>query len=180
MTAHTASFDGVSRDLPVVPVSKTVSVAFLKLYGDVELTEHCADRLTARLTSDVDVLLAGESGGILLAHAIARRRGLSYVLARKKRRPTMRRPLAVSLTTIGTAGEQMLFIDEADRAKLHGNRVAIVDEVVSSGATLEALRSLADHAGGHVVQILAIATEGDERSDVDVLTHLPLFPAEGR
>ncbi|NRD09335.1 phosphoribosyltransferase family protein [Rathayibacter agropyri] len=180
MTAHTASFDGVSRDLPVVPVSKMVSVAFLKLYGDVELTEHCADQLTARLTSHADVLLAGESGGILLAHGIARRRGLSYVLARKKRRPTMRQPLAVSLTTMGTAGEQMLFIDEADRAKLHGNSVAIVDEVVSSGATVEALRSLADQAGGHVIQVLAIATEGDERSDVDVLTHLPLFPAEGR
>lgn len=180
MTTHTADFGGVSRELPVVPVSETVSVAFLKLYGDVELTEHCADQLSFMLMSDVDVLLAGESGGILLAHAIARRRSLSYVLARKKRRPTMRQPLAVSLQTIGTAGEQMLFIDEADTTKLEGNRVAIVDEVVSSGATVTALNTLADQAGGHVVQVLAIATEGDERSDVDVLTHLPLFPTEPR
>lgn len=176
MNTHTASFDGLTRDLPVVPVSDALSVAFLKLYGDVELTEHCADRLTAKLRADVDVLLAGESGGILLANSIARRRGVSYVLARKKRRPNMHQPLIVALTTIGTAGEQKLFVDEADAAKLQGSRVAIVDEVVSSGATLEALHTLARHAGGKVVQVLAVATEGDERSDVDALTHLPLFP----
>ncbi|CAQ02362.1 phosphoribosyltransferase family protein [Clavibacter sepedonicus] len=175
MSGVDVDFAGVSRTLPAVPLPSGIRVAYLKLYGDVELTEHCASILAGEMRSDVEVLLVGESGGILLGHVIARRLGLPYVLARKKWRPNMEHPLRQFVRSIGTDGDQVLLVDDEDQVLLAGKRVAIVDEVISSGATLGAMRALACSANATVSQVLAVATEGDHRDDVVALAHLPLF-----
>ncbi|MFG3284529.1 phosphoribosyltransferase family protein [Streptomyces sp. NPDC048111] len=175
MNVHSIEINGLRRDLPIVPVGDEVSIAFLKLYGDLELMEVVTAALAERLDDDVDVILGPESGGILLAHLLAGAASKPYAVARKKLRPHMVEPIRVPVTTIGTAGRQELILDDADAALLRGRRIALVDEVVSSGGTLNALTTLVGSAGGKVVQTLAVATEGDVRPDVDSLVHLPVF-----
>ena len=54
-------------------------------------------------------------------------------------------------------------------------RVAIVDDVVSSGGTLHSLRQIIEEVGGEVAAVVAVFTEGQERPEVTALGHLPLF-----
>ncbi|GAA2239767.1 MULTISPECIES: phosphoribosyltransferase family protein [Kitasatospora] len=175
MRTQTIRIGDIQRDLPVVAVSESLSIAFLKLYGDLELVDAATNALAERLRDDVDVILGPESGGILLAHKLAEKAHKPYLVARKKVRPNMAAPIRVPVQTIGTAGSQELVLGEDDAALVHGRRVALIDEVVSSGGTLTALQALVDAAGGEIVQILAVATEGDERPSVTSLFHLPLF-----
>ncbi|WP_327701637.1 phosphoribosyltransferase family protein [Streptomyces decoyicus] len=171
---HTITIGDVRRELPIVRVADNVRIAFLKLYGDVELTVACARALAGRMPADVDVIVGPETGGILLAHELAEHSGRPYVIARKKLRPNMVKPLRVPVQSIGTPGQQELFLGEDDAALLEGRRVAVVDEVISSGGTLKALHELVAAAGGTVRQVLTVATEGERRPDVESLLHLPV------
>lgn len=178
MAVHPIRIGDLQRHLPVVPVSDDVSIAFLKLYGDTELLEVATAALADQLTDDADIIVGPESGGILLAHLLAQRTKRPCVVARKKVRPNMTAPLRVPVRTIGTAGEQELVLGEDDAAVINGRRVALIDEVVSSGGTLHALQTLVGAAGGEVVQTLAVATEGERRPSVTSLVHLPVFTRE--
>ncbi|MFI1166961.1 phosphoribosyltransferase family protein [Streptomyces sp. NPDC020801] len=178
MAVHTIRIGDLQRHLPVVPVGDDVSIAFLKLYGDLELLDVATAALADRLTGDADVIVGPESGGILLAHLLARRTNRRCVVVRKKVRPNMAAPIRVPVRTIGTAGEQELVLGEDDAAVIAGRRVALVDEVVSSGGTLRALQALVGAAGGEVVQTLAVATEGERRPSVTSLVHLPVLTRE--
>lgn len=165
----------VYRSLPIVPVSESIKVAFLKLYGDTELTEVAASELSTLVSTNVDILIGPESGGILLAHLVSSKTNIPYILARKKQRPNMVQPLSVGVKTIGTSISQKLWIDDEDILKIKGKKVAIIDEVISSGATVLALTTLVEMAGGKIVQKLAVATEGEEDLSVSKLIHLPVF-----
>lgn len=173
---HTVQFsDSIVRDLPVVSVSETASIAYLKLYGDNELLRHCANELSASIDPSTEVLLGTEAGGILLTHLVSEAMGIPYVIARKKRRPHMVRPIAVPVKTIGTDQDQVLMLDDSDQAEIRGKRVTIIDEVLSSGATWKASMILIESSGGIPIDTVVVATEGDRRNDVKALVHLPLF-----
>jgi adenine phosphoribosyltransferase len=167
---------GLRRALPIVPVAPSVAIGFLKLYGDAELVEAAASALAESLDPSCEFIVGPEAGGILLAHLLAVRTGLPYAIARKKQRPNMTAPARVQLRSIGTDGWQTLLLGEDDAARMAGRRVAVVDEVISSGGTIAALQELVAQVGGTVIQQLAVATEGKPREDVTTLCHLPLFP----
>jgi len=177
MPTHRVSVNGEARDLPIVNVG-AVSVALLNLLGDTVLTEAAADALAGRLPQDVEVLVTPEVKAVPLAHAISVRTGVPYVVVRKTEKPYMvgaRRHTVVSITT---GSPQDLVIDGADVPRLVGRRVAIVDDVVSTGGTLTALAELLHEVGASHVATMVVFTEGDERDDVVALGHLPLFPAD--
>jgi len=177
MPTHRVSVNGEVRDLPIVNVG-AVSVALLNLLGDTALTEAAADALAARLPDGIDVLVTPEVKALPLAHALSVRSGVPYVVVRKTEKPYMvgaRRHTVLSITT-GTP--QDLVIDGADMPRLRGRRVAIVDDVVSTGGTLSALTELLEDVGASVVATLVVFTEGDAREDVIALGHLPLYPAD--
>ena len=74
---------GIERDLPLCPIGDNLNIAAFVLFGDVELTEKCAEALYAK-APEHDVMITAESKGIPLIHAMARISGKNrYVLARK-------------------------------------------------------------------------------------------------
>ena len=79
------------------------------------------------------------------------------------------------MISITTGKPQLLVLDGSDVPLLAGKRVAIVDDVVSTGSTLKGLRELIEQVGGQMVAVLAVFTEGTPRPDVTALGHLPLF-----
>ena len=89
----------------------------------------------------------------------------------------MRNPLEVNVTSITTQHEQHLFLGESEVQMLRGKRVLIVDDVISTGESLAAVRELVAEAGGKEAAACAFLAEGDaaERDDIIYLEKLPLF-----
>lgn len=175
MRSHTILIGDQRRDLQVVDLG-TVAVALLNLLGDTSLTEAAADELVARLPPGVECFVTPEVKAVPLAHAMSVRTGLPYVVARKTVKPYMVAPVVRDVHSITTGKPQLLVIDGADVGRLAGRRVAIVDDVVSTGGTLDSLQQLLAEVGAAVAATLVVFTEGDPREDVIALGHLPLFP----
>lgn len=175
MKTYPIEIGGVKRELPVVPVGPEVAVALLNLLGDTELVEASAEALAKAMPGDVEVFITPEVKAVPLAHALSRITGRPYVVARKTEKPYMINPVSRTVISITTGKPQLLVLDGSDIPLMKGRRVAIVDDVVSTGSTLKGLRELIEQVGGEMVAVLAVFTEGTPRDDVTALGHLPLF-----
>lgn len=115
-------------------------------------------------------------------HELCRLRGLPYyIVARKSVKPYMSHPLTDEVVSITTQKAQTLCLDGKDAMLLKGKKVAVVDDVISTGESLQAIERLVEKAGGEVAARAAILAEGDaaKRSDIIFLEELPLFPIGG-
>ena len=173
---------GLERDLPLCPISDSLYIGAFVLFGDVELTEHCAREL-CKIAPEHDVMLTAESKGIPLICDMARILGeLRYVLARKSVKLYMKDVRKCVTKSITTNNEQVLYIDGEDAEFMKGKRVLIVDDVISTGGSLESLENLVMQSGGEIVGKMTILAEGDAigREDITYLAPLPLFDKEGK
>ena len=178
---YTMSIAGMERKLPICRVSDKLYIGAFVIFGDVELTMHCAKKLL-EIAPDYDYMITAESKGIPLIHEMARQSGKNhYFLARKAPKLYMQEVFDVKVNSITTAKEQHLYLDKADADKMKGKRVLIVDDVISTGESLAAMEKLVKAAGGVVCGRLAILAEGDaqNRSDIKYLEKLPLFHPDG-
>lgn len=166
---------GLARELPVVPVNSKLHIAFLNTLGDVELIKTAAKMFFRYLPKGVEIIVAPETGGIVIAHQLSLESGLPYIIIRKKRKPHMGKAITTTVESIGTEGAQTLFLGEREASMIRHKRIIVVDEVVSTGSTLRAMEKIIFEAGGEVVAKFAIATEGDRQPEVLSLCHLPLF-----
>jgi adenine phosphoribosyltransferase len=172
---------GIERDLPLCPLNDELSIAAFVLFGDVELTEKCAEALV-KIVPEHDVMITAESKGIPLICAMARQMGVNrYVLARKGVKLYMQNVVKCEVHSITTDAVQTLYLDGKDADYMKGKRVLIVDDVISTGQSLHALEELVSLAGGRIVGKMAVLAEGDaiERHDIQCLAPLPLFNADG-
>lgn len=167
---------GLERNLPIIQISDNLKIASFVLLGDAELAEKAGLELSKKV--DADIILTAEAKGISLAHEIARNIGKkSFVVARKSEKAYMNDPINVEVNSITTKNTQKLFLDFKDVEKIKGKKIALVDDVISTGESMNALESLVEKAGGKVVQKLAILAEGDaaDRDDIIFLEKLPIF-----
>lgn len=167
---------GLERDLPIIQISDNLKIASFVLLGDAELAEKAGDELSKKV--DADIILTAEAKGISLAHEIAKNIGeKSFVVARKSEKAYMNDPINVEVNSITTKNTQKLFLDSKDIEKIKGKKIALVDDVISTGESMNALESLVEKAGGEVVQKLAILAEGDaaNRDDIIYIEKLPVF-----
>lgn len=172
---------GLTRQLPLCPLNDELSIGAFVIFGDVELTVHCAAELL-KIAPEYDYIIAPEAKAIPLAYEMARQSGENrYFVARKKAKAYMQGVFSVEVQSITTAGTQTLVIDAEDAAAIKGKRVIIVDDVISTGESLRAMEVLCEKAGAEVVGKMAVLAEGDaaKREDIIVLAPLPLFTADG-
>lgn len=178
---YTIDIAGLKRDLELFPVSDDTSIAAFIIFGDVELTEKCAAELIKK-APEHDIMITAEAKSIPLIHEMARQMGKNeYVIARKGPKVYMKNLLKVTVKSITTDHEQMLCIGEKEKKLLNRKRVLIVDDVISTGESLEAIEELVNAAGGNIVGRMAVLAEGDaiDRDDITVLAPLPLFNPDG-
>jgi len=172
---------GLKRELPLCKVSDDLYIGAFVIFGDVELTVHCAAELLKR-APEYDYLIAPEAKSIPLLYEMARQSGADkYFLARKGPKAYMSGTFEVSVKSITTMAIQKLVIDTADAALIKGKRMLILDDVISTGESLHAMEELVKRAGGTVAGKMAVLAEGDaaKRDDIIVLGQLPLFNADG-
>ena len=176
MKTYTLKVAGLERQLPILPVNESLSIAAFVMFSDVELTVACAGELLKKV-GDFDVVLTAESKGIPLAYEMARQSGKNYVVARKSVKLYMTDPVEVEVKSITTANVQKLCLAAEKAEMLRGRKVLIVDDVISTGESLKALEKLTQAAGGDIAAEAAVLAEGDaaDRDDIIFLEKLPLF-----
>jgi adenine phosphoribosyltransferase len=123
------------------------------------------------------VLVTAEAKSIPLAYALSVETHKPYVVLRKIYKPYMGVALSAETLSITTGQPQMLYLDEKDHDLLKGKRVILLDDVISTGSTLQGMRLVVDKAGGQVVLEAGIFTEGERAQwrHIVSLGHLPVF-----
>ena len=172
---------GHERSLPICKVTDELYIGAFVIFGDPELTTACAKELLSK-APEYDYLITAEAKGIPLIHEMARLAGnQKYMLARKGPKLYMRDIISSTVRSITTAKEQTLYLDGNDASMMNGKRILIVDDVISTGESLNALEKLVEVAGGKIVGKMAILAEGEatQRKDIIYLEKLPLFNSDG-
>ena len=172
---------GLKRELPLCRVTDDLYIGAFVMFGDVELTVHCAAELLKR-APEYDYLIAPEAKAIPLLYEMARQSGAEkYFIARKGAKAYMSGVFEVEVRSITTMHIQKLVIDKADAEMINGKRILILDDVISTGESLHAMEELVKRAGGIIAGKMAVFAEGDayNRTDIITLGKLPLFNADG-
>jgi adenine phosphoribosyltransferase len=170
---------GVHRELTLFEVAPGLKIAVLNILGDTELVQAAAAELAKKLAAlQYDILVTAEAKSIPLIYALALVTGKAHIILRKTYKPYMGAALSAETLSITTGRPQMLYLDEKDIGLLKGKSVVILDDVISTGSTLNGMRLLMEKAGAKVVGEAAIFTEGDDPQTwkhVIALGNLPLF-----
>jgi adenine phosphoribosyltransferase len=168
---------GLKRDFPLFEVAPGVRIAIFNMLGDTIVVKATAAALAERLRDlHADVLVTAEAKSIPLIYEMSALMGLPYVVLRKAYKKYMGDAIKAETTSITSGNSQTLYMDEKDQALVAGRKVILVDDVISTGSTLQGMESVVEAAGGDVVQVAAVFTEGDaDWSHVVALGNLPVF-----
>lgn len=169
---------GVERHLPLFEVAPGLRIAVVNILGDTELVQACALELAKVLGKmEFDAFVTAEAKSIPLAYALSVEMKKPYIVLRKTYKPYMGVTLYAETLSITTGQPQTLYLDEKDHDLIHGRRVVLLDDVISTGSTLSGMQRVVEKAGAIVVTQAAIFTEGDpdDWNGVVALGHLPLF-----
>jgi adenine phosphoribosyltransferase len=175
---YSVDIAGVHRELRLFEIKPGLRIAILNILGDTELVQACSKALAQNLAAvDYDLFVTAEAKSIPLAHALSVETGKGYIILRKSYKPYMGDALRAETLSITTGEPQSLYLDEKDRELVRGKRVVILDDVISTGSTLQGMRLIMQHAESKVVAEAAIFTEGERAkwSNIISLGHLPVF-----
>lgn len=169
---------GVKRELPLFEIKPGLRIAILNILGDTELVGACARGLAEKVRDvDFDIIVTAEAKSIPIAHMLSVETGKPYIVLRKVYKPYMGDAIQAETLSITTGQPQILILDEKDRSAIQGKKVLVVDDVISTGSTLQGMRMILDRADATVAGEAAILTEGDRAQwmHIHALGHLPLF-----
>jgi adenine phosphoribosyltransferase len=169
---------GVKRELPLFEIKPGLRIAILNILGDTELVQASAHELGKKLKEfEYDILVTAEAKSIPLAYALSVETKKPYVVLRKTYKPYMGDALKAETLSITTGQPQVLILDEKDRQLIQGKKVVILDDVISTGSTLQGMRLILGKSEAAVVAEAAILTEGDRAEWMHIVSlgHLPLF-----
>lgn len=170
------SICGLKRQLPLCEVSKSLDIAAFIMFSDVEITVKCAEELLKKAPKH-DIILTAESKGIPLAYEMAKQAGTNYIVARKSPKVYTTSPIVVEVKSITTANVQRLCLGQTEVNLMTGKRILIVDDVISTGESVQAMEELLSKIDCKLVGKMAVLAEGDaaDRKDISYLERLPLF-----
>jgi len=172
---HMITVAGHNLWLPIRRVSADTSVAYFNIRGKWVLTEACGKALARHIPYGIDAIVMAEGKAEALLHVVGREVGTETIIATKKKKVTMLEPVLSVPSESITSGVQELFLDAEDAEHLRGKKVAFLDDVYSTGGTYKAMKALCDQLGAEIKYTVVILTEGEERSDVISLGHIPLY-----
>jgi adenine phosphoribosyltransferase len=181
-SSHPVEIAGLTRALPLFEVAPGLRIAVLNILGDTELVQACAKALADKLAEvDYDILVTAEAKSIPLAYALSLETQKPYVVLRKVYKPYMGVALSAETLSITTGQPQMLYLDEKDLELVKSKRVILLDDVISTGSTLQGMRLVMEKAGSTVAAEAGIFTEGERARwrHIIALGHLPLFTDQG-
>ena len=147
--------------------------------GEAEWNRMAARELTRRLEPyafDSFVTVQTKSSG--LAQAISGSLK-SYLELRKNRKGFMLDPKHIVVKSITTEDPQHLWIGREKYEQFQGKKLCFIDDVVSTGGTIDAVMIMAGKIGFELAVIACVLTEGEKRTEYKgiplvSLDHIPL------
>lgn len=174
------NFFGLKRKLPLTYLSPRLRIANFNILGDVELTEKAGEELEKILKKkkiSPDCFVGPEVKVVPFVHHMAKRFGHKrYVILRKSVRGYMTSPTIEHPWRNAPKHVKKLVLDGSDREFLRNKKVVLLDDVVSTGSTMEMAERLMREIGANVVASCALFKQGETcRKDLIYLFKLPLF-----
>jgi len=173
-------------DLPVIDLSDSLTIALLiTVDHGIGFAEQAGRDLATKLEDlGVEVIVSVATMGIPLAIEATRALGLDdYVILHKTQKIHLADGEWEAVRSITTDAQQRLLFDRARIKAVEGKRVAIVDDVISTGGSIVAALKLVRKVGGEPVALGCLVTEGeqwraslgDDAHLVQALGSIPLF-----
>ena len=136
--------------------------SFINHQIDTHLMFEVGQEMAHRFAdTDANKVITAEISGIAPALATAYALNVPVVYARKIRPITMTGPVFVEVAPSHTKGNDVFLMVSAEFLG-PGDRVLVIDDFLASGATIEALVRLVEHAGATLVGIGAAIEKGFE------------------
>lgn len=166
----------MTRELPRIKIDTNLEIASFVILGDTELIEKSAKVLSDNIPDNIDYIICPEAKSIPLAHSVAVRKGIDYIVLRKSIKGYMESPIIGEVKSITTTENQILVLDGKDANKLNNKKVAIVDDVISTGGSMKATEKLLEKVNSYIEWKGVILSEGEDIfEDVFYIEKLPLF-----
>jgi adenine phosphoribosyltransferase len=177
-------------ELPVVSLSDELALALLITVDmGVKFMSQAGRELADIIRPfNVDIIATVATMGIPLAVEVTRHLGLDqYVILHKTPKIHLADAIFEPVRSITTDADQKLLFDRARMRDVEGKRVAIVDDVISTGASTGAALRLLRRVGADIVSIGTLVTEaslwrsalGDDAAMVRALGSIPVFRPDG-
>ena len=175
---HTFTYKGITRELTVYEVGGGVKIAYLDSFCDLELVRalsaDMADKIAedeAFLSADKVVIITAVTKGVPFAYMVGSLlqekfadKKIEIAIARKENKVFYGKVVTVdklSITSVG--GNDLLVLSESDAEKLAGAPTIVLDDMYSTGASIEALEKLAQKCGAKIIdKVVAVWETGDE------------------
>jgi adenine/guanine phosphoribosyltransferase-like PRPP-binding protein len=187
---YRTSVGSQTLDLPLVPLSDELTIALLICVDHgVAFAETAGRELAALLVEfEPEIVVSVATMGIPLAIEVTRSLGLDdYVILHKTPKIHLGETWSEPVHSITTDKPQRLRMDPARVGAVRGRRVAVVDDVISTGASLASALRLVRRMDAEPVVIGCLMTEGggwrealgEDAALVRALGAVPLFHPDG-
>ena len=166
-------------ELPLLDIGGGFCIYSFDMTGECEWNRVAADELLKKLAPyEFDGFMTVQTKSCGLTQAISRDYP-RYLELRKSRKGFMVDPVGVSVQSITTHGKQELWIGKEKYQHFVGKKVCFLDDVVSTGGTIDAVMELAPKIGVEIAVIACVLTEGTRRTEYKgiplvSLDHIPL------
>jgi adenine phosphoribosyltransferase len=170
-------------ELPLVTTPNGKKLYSFNLMGRTEYVNWAATGLVKLIQQselEFDTIVTTAAKSIALTHVVAHRLGIKrHVVLLKDEKAYAPSVIKVSVKSITTEATQKLYLDKDSAEFLRGKRVLFIDDVLSTGGTLNAVLAIARKAGFTITAAAVVLTEGKCRQQfqgVPVLKidHIPL------
>jgi adenine phosphoribosyltransferase len=173
-------FHTLHRKLPLTYICSNKQMATFTIVGDVELTEKAGELLEKKLEDkniQPDCFVGPGTNILCFIHHMAKRYGHKrYVILRKSILNYMTSPEVQLPWRNAPKHARKLVINGADKEYLQNKKVVLIDDVVSTGTTIELLSHLMEKIGANVIAKCAIFKQSDRYTkDLIYLSTLPIF-----
>jgi len=169
---------GLTRQLPLVHISKKTRLANFTILGDVELVDKVAGAIAGKLKNlDFDYLTGPEVKVVPLLHEIARRlKHKRFIVCRKRVLPYMVDPIILKPLPYFPKHVQPLVINGPDALLLKKKKVVIIDDVISTGVTMRMMKKLMEKVGAQIVLFVTVIRQGKQFDQIENLFYLADIP----
>jgi len=173
-------------EIPLVSIADDLTIALLiSVDLGLEFAQRAGSELAAQLAPyDAQIVVSVATMGIPIAIEVTRALGFDdYVILHKTPKIHLSDAITEPVRSITTAAPQRLLFDRARLDAVAGRRVAVVDDVISTGGSTKAALTLMRRVGAEPVVVGTLVTEGghwrsflgEDAALVRSLGSMPLF-----
>ena len=176
---HKVKFSGEEFALPKAGIGDNKYVAVFDPYSNAKMSRAAArdlyEKIKEKGLDKIDVVISAEVKGAAIAQRIADLCDTDLLVFRKKIKINFEEPVIAHVKTF-TSGTNQLFIDKKDLEKYRGKNAIFVDDVISTGSTINAIKDVLKESGVNVKAYCCVFKESDDVKDTLIYVDtLPIF-----